>query len=171
MSVAASFQQVFAIVRAAKNKVDNLLDLADKALWRNLEYGKPEEIVELAKNYEILRQKYDLIDNALRYCQDINPNLNLLFSGKASQGLVKKYYKLAATAKIIESSEFNAFFRAHPPEKAFQFNVSPLENEQIPAYIRKYMRENRVTEEIQEKVKEKFPLTAEENPFVSYPKI
>ena len=162
MSISTDFQRLTAAVRQAKSQVANLADLAERTLWRSLEWGKPEEIAENAKKYEALRQKDEMLDDGIRHCQDVSANLNLIFTGKASEKLVNKYYKLAALSRVVSSPEFDRFVKKHPPAKRYQVHVEPLETQDVPTYIRQYMKENKVSQEIKDKVCAKFPLPEEE---------
>ena len=162
MSLSNDFQKLYASLRQVKKQVADQADLAERALWRSLEWGKPEEITDLAQKYDTLRQKNEIIDDTLLLCQDVSQNLNLIFNGNASESLIDKYSKLASASRIVNAPEFNEFIQKYPPSKRYPFQIKPLAKEELPKYIRRYMIENKITPEIKEKVYKKFPLPLEQ---------
>lgn len=152
------FQIALAALRNKYKQVATMMRTKDQLLWRNLEYGDKIKITQLAQEFDLLRQQFEKLDDGQRYAQDVSSNIQLFQTGKASNGLKKKYDRLAALRKIIQSGDYDGFFNKYPPSQVLDIQLKQLTDESMPDYIRRYMVENKVQSPVFDKVCDKFPL-------------
>lgn len=171
--MSSSLQNELTIVtsqlRRAKAKLSNLMELADRALWNSLEYGKQAEIFDNAQKFETMRQRDEILDDAIRYSSDITNNFKLIFQGGASENLLTTYSKFCAYARFAEDPVINHFITQNPPPQYIERNFNWLTADTFPTWIRQYMRINRVPPEIVLKVEDKFPMETKKTEPMGFP--
>ncbi|EAY05312.1 hypothetical protein TVAG_337040 [Trichomonas vaginalis G3] len=153
-----AFQVAIAALKLKHKQVSSLMRSTDNQLWRNLEYGDKSKIIELAQNYDMYRQQFEKLDDGQRYAQDVDANINQIENGKCSKSLQKKYNKLAALKKIVQSDDYERFFMTYPPSERLETQIIKIPEERIPDFIRTYMVESKVQPDIFNRVCNEFPL-------------